>query len=139
MFKSEHCSFVRTHARTTVRLLRAAARRPVPVIEDAAVPAASVPPREPAAKQSQPPRAADDEREKAEARRLKLREKYRADDDNKHDKLAVVVTPLGSTPAMSSFCSSMRTCRGACRGWASGCARPMRPSPFDPQGLPCPL
>ncbi|XP_077554011.1 uncharacterized protein LOC144168894 isoform X3 [Haemaphysalis longicornis] len=95
MFKSAHCSFVygRTRGRLA-RLLRAAPRRVVPVTEDAAVPAASVPPREPPAKQGQPPRTADDEREEAEARRLKLREKYRADDDSKYDKLAVVVTPL---------------------------------------------
>ncbi|XP_077551154.1 uncharacterized protein LOC144164739 isoform X1 [Haemaphysalis longicornis] len=94
MFKSFYCSFVRTHAWTTVIWLRAALRRAVPVIEDAATPAASVPPREPPAKQGQLLRTADDEREKAEARRLKLRATCRADDDSKCDKLAMLVTPL---------------------------------------------
>ncbi|XP_077551155.1 uncharacterized protein LOC144164739 isoform X2 [Haemaphysalis longicornis] len=84
----------RTHAWTTVIWLRAALRRAVPVIEDAATPAASVPPREPPAKQGQLLRTADDEREKAEARRLKLRATCRADDDSKCDKLAMLVTPL---------------------------------------------
>ncbi|XP_077553994.1 uncharacterized protein LOC144168874 [Haemaphysalis longicornis] len=135
MFKSEHCSFVRTHARTTVRLLRAAARRVVPVIEDAAVPATSVPPREPAAKQSQPPRTADDERETAEARRLKLREKYRADDDNKCDKLAVVATPLEKYPCNELLLFKYEDLQRCLQ--RLGCTSPMQPSPPDPQGLPC--
>ncbi|KAH9371680.1 hypothetical protein HPB48_011823 [Haemaphysalis longicornis] len=46
----------------------------------------------------QPHRTAHDEREKAEARRVKPREKYRVDDDNKCDKLAMVVTPLWKYP-----------------------------------------
>ncbi|XP_077554009.1 uncharacterized protein LOC144168894 isoform X1 [Haemaphysalis longicornis] len=103
MFKSAHCSFVygRTRGRLA-RLLRAAPRRVVPVTEDAAVPAASVPPREPPAKQGQPPRTADDEREEAEARRLKLREKYRADDDSKYDN------PPGSSLLAMGSCPRKR-------------------------------
>ncbi|XP_077554051.1 tRNA (uracil-5-)-methyltransferase homolog B-like [Haemaphysalis longicornis] len=139
MLKSAQRSFVGTHARTTVRWLRAAVRRVVPVIEDTAAPAASVPPREPAAKQDQPPRRVDDEREKAEARRLKLREKYRVDDDNKYEKLAMVVTPLWKYPYKKQLLFKYEDLQKCLQKLGKRLRQANATFPPDPHGLPCPL
>lgn len=139
MLKSAQRSFVGSHALTTVRWLRAAARRVVPVIEDTAAPAISVPPREPSAKQGQPPRTADDEQQKAEARRLKLRKKYCVDDDNKYEKLAMVVTPLWKYPYKKQLLFKYEDLQKCLQKLGKRLRQANATFPPDPHGLPCPL